>query len=654
MEICTTKHQATAGRYSVVLACVALVSAPMHAIAQEEGPRITGVDLGQSGIALYTLTHNAKGQGSIPLTVPLAHADDVLASLLVRDPSGGVIGLSTATPGTVPEVLRETPFSNGLPTSTVALLAALKGSTVRVLTPRTDATGAVLGIGRVQDVVGETVIDYQAVSLLTSDGTVIEVVLLPESSVEIPENAVTSLSEAARSLVDEATQRTFDLDLEATDPRKIELSYVTEAPAWKNSWRLLLDEGRLQGWATFENTSGQDWSGIDLILSTGVPVAYRRDLLSPRRIDRLAPPALMTDRPDVRADAGFATVAEDMVMEAAPNFRAQGVANQAPAPVSGGAREAVALQGIGNIRYTIPQPVDLPAGRTAGLLYLDLAIHPEVQALYQPGQSADVFLAVQLTAEQALAPGLVSVRDANGFVGDAPFTGLAADQSRLLPYASVPDASIIRDRSDDSVRVNINATGGALAVEVRSRIRTEYRASLPGDVDIFAVEHPKSGSRFLEATGEVEENATFVRVSKPVENGAVAIEIVEEDIEVQHVSLDRNGYRQVIAILGTGNVEIDGGDRAILDEASGVVRTIQSAERQLEDAQARYDSLLVDQKRLRDNLGAVQTNDLRRHYENNLGDTEDEITGLLDMMDAARAAVREGEQRLDAVIGRFR
>ena len=42
----------------------------------------------------------------------------------------------------------------------------------------------------------------------------------------------------------------------------------------------------LQGWATLENFSGQDWSGVDLTLVSGRPVAYRQALYRAYMIDR--------------------------------------------------------------------------------------------------------------------------------------------------------------------------------------------------------------------------------------------------------------------------------------------------------------------------------------------------------------------------------
>ena len=53
-------------------------------------------------------------------------------------------------------------------------------------------------------------------------------------------------------------------------------------------------QATLQGWATLENFSGQDWSGVDLTLVSGRPVAYRQALYR----------AYMVDRPEAPLDLG--------------------------------------------------------------------------------------------------------------------------------------------------------------------------------------------------------------------------------------------------------------------------------------------------------------------------------------------------------------
>ncbi|MCA9617545.1 MAG: DUF4139 domain-containing protein, partial [Myxococcales bacterium] len=56
------------------------------------------------------------------------------------------------------------------------------------------------------------------------------------------------------------------------------VSYVVEAPMWKPTYRVVLPEGGkgsalLQGWAVVDNTSGEDWNGVQLALTAGAPIA---------------------------------------------------------------------------------------------------------------------------------------------------------------------------------------------------------------------------------------------------------------------------------------------------------------------------------------------------------------------------------------------
>ena len=52
------------------------------------------------------------------------------------------------------------------------------------------------------------------------------------------------------------------------------VGYVSEAPLWKVSYRLVLGEEKpyLQGWALVENTTDEDWTDIELSLISGRPV----------------------------------------------------------------------------------------------------------------------------------------------------------------------------------------------------------------------------------------------------------------------------------------------------------------------------------------------------------------------------------------------
>lgn len=69
------------------------------------------------------------------------------------------------------------------------------------------------------------------------------------------------------------------------------VSYVAAAPMWKPTYRVVLPkEGKgkalLQAWAVVDNTSGEDWSDVNLGLTSGAPIAFRYDLHTPREVPR--------------------------------------------------------------------------------------------------------------------------------------------------------------------------------------------------------------------------------------------------------------------------------------------------------------------------------------------------------------------------------
>ncbi len=71
--------------------------------------------------------------------------------------------------------------------------------------------------------------------------------------------------------------------------REIVLTYVTEAPAWKPSYRVMVsDAGKvdLQGWAVVDNTSGEDWNAVKVGVGSSSALSFRFDLHSIRLVHR--------------------------------------------------------------------------------------------------------------------------------------------------------------------------------------------------------------------------------------------------------------------------------------------------------------------------------------------------------------------------------
>lgn len=71
--------------------------------------------------------------------------------------------------------------------------------------------------------------------------------------------------------------------------RDVVLTYVTESPAWKPSYRVAVGgEGQvdLEGWAIVDNTSGEDWRAVKVGVGSSSALAFRYDLKSVRLVHR--------------------------------------------------------------------------------------------------------------------------------------------------------------------------------------------------------------------------------------------------------------------------------------------------------------------------------------------------------------------------------
>ncbi|HEY4181228.1 MAG TPA: hypothetical protein VGM90_30495 [Kofleriaceae bacterium] len=67
------------------------------------------------------------------------------------------------------------------------------------------------------------------------------------------------------------------------------LTYVTESPAWKPSYRVVVgtnDKVMLEGWAIVDNTTNEDWNRVLVGVGASSALAFRYDLWSVRTVDR--------------------------------------------------------------------------------------------------------------------------------------------------------------------------------------------------------------------------------------------------------------------------------------------------------------------------------------------------------------------------------
>ena len=84
-------------------------------------------------------------------------------------------------------------------------------------------------------------------------------------------------------------KRSVYIDSVGGGARDITASYMIPMPVWKSSYRLIFPstgEPTLEGWAIVDNTTGDDWTNVQLSLVSGRPISFISQLYPPRYVTR--------------------------------------------------------------------------------------------------------------------------------------------------------------------------------------------------------------------------------------------------------------------------------------------------------------------------------------------------------------------------------
>jgi hypothetical protein len=143
----------------------------------------------------------------------------------------------------------------------------------------------------------------------------------------------------------------MQIRLPGNGPHELRLSYVTEAPAWKPSYRVVVGDDKkvdLTGWAIVDNTSGEDWKNVRLGVGASSALSFRFDLRSVRTVERetLGDNALFAQAPPMGGATyggpGLKKVVGDFTDDA---LAAQSVASNIAPSVAASVRATAAADG---------------------------------------------------------------------------------------------------------------------------------------------------------------------------------------------------------------------------------------------------------------------------------------------------------------------
>jgi len=126
-----------------------------------------------------------------------------------------------------------------------------------------------------------------------------------------------------RQQAEDGAYLVMKLQLPSKEKADVVLTYVTESPAWKPSYRVVVTGGNkvmLEGWAIVDNTSGEDWKGVLVGVGSSSALSFKYDLWSVRQVQRetlaseerfaVAPPAGISPYGGAEAGGGEEALAE--------------------------------------------------------------------------------------------------------------------------------------------------------------------------------------------------------------------------------------------------------------------------------------------------------------------------------------------------------
>src|SRR5215468_1813995 len=279
---------------------------------------ITRVVLFNSGVGYFSRSGEVEGDARVDLTFPETDINDLLKSMVLEDfNKGRISAVSYDSREPITRTLASFAINlNGNP-SFANILAQLRGERIEVAVSPTannqpgKLTGTIVGVEHQKVPAGNTTIDAEVLNMWCAEGVravkITDIQSLRFSNPIIESEFRRALETLALS--HDNQKKAVQLHFAGEGKRKVQVGYVIEAPIWKTSYRLLLDEKEkpyLQGWAMVENPTDEDWSNVKMALVSGRPISFKMDLYNPLYINRpTVEPELFASLRPVTYSGGF-------------------------------------------------------------------------------------------------------------------------------------------------------------------------------------------------------------------------------------------------------------------------------------------------------------------------------------------------------------
>jgi hypothetical protein len=677
------------------LACplVFLVPAPARAsapAAAEVPLPIRRVVLFKTGIGYFEHLGDVRNRQDVTIRFNSPQLDDVLKSLTVLDlGKGQIAGITYNSLAPMEQRLGALRLPLDAGTTALQMLGSLRGARIEVTAGAGPIEGRLLAVEQRDRSRGDETTSIDTFSILTDAGELRSFELTPAVRVRVVDRDLRQEIGRYLDLVGSAREqdvRSLVISTSGSGDRPLFVSYVSEVPIWKSTYRLVLPAKGpplLQGWAIVDNTIGEDWRDVQLSLVAGAPQSFIQKLSQPYYAQRPVVPmpravllAPQTHQETLQSQDLGARQMPPPPAPARPSARDRaegvesGVTAGAPlarsAPIlenvheqAADAEPMAAGSSLGDLfEYRITQPISVDKNQSALVPILSAEIAAEKVSLWNraPG-SGRPLRAVWLTNATGLTldGGSMTLIDGGAFAGEGLIEALKPGGRRLLSYAADLGTLVDAGVSAAPGRVaRLSVRDGIVVEESQERATWTYRArnENPSAVTLVIEHRVRPGWTLAPDLKPEEVTAGAARFRLRIEPASEAtLEVPEFSRRETRIAVTDVDAALITRLTQSGvpAQALETALKPVLDKRAELA----ALDRRLQALQGEHAGIVRDQQRVRENMkalrGSAEERQLLQRYTRQLDEQETRLEALQQSIDRANAARATAHEELSAL-----
>jgi hypothetical protein len=651
---------------------------PLHVLVAAALPAadlpIREVTLYKHGVASFERSGELKPGETVRIDFKPADMNDVLKSLTITDRNGGKInGVRYDSSEPLEKRLEDFPFKVGGGTGLAAFLDQMKGARIELKLGAGAVTGTILSGRVVRESDKDRIVEREVAVLLLDSGELRTFDLAAASAVKFEDPKLESQLKDYLIVLNQSRskdRRSVYIDSTGTGTRQLFASYMTPAAVWKSSYRLLFGaqgDPTLEGWAIIDNTSGDDWSNVQLSVVSGKPVSFITKLYEPRYVQRpeaelaenqAAAPVVyqgaLEEAKKAQAAAAPAAVPGSGGSFGGGAFRANArpLVQESSIAATAGAREAGEL-----FEYSFASPVTVKQGESTMLPFLQQKIGARKLLVYSESYGLNPRDAAEITNNtgKTLDGGPITVYDAGNYAGEALVETLPMGDKRLISYGVDLGTRVTTafDSSQNVVR-EIHFRRGVLTSRVAAQETKTYTVkNVDAKAKTLVIEHAQRPGYTLLERKPSETTANAYRFEVKLAASATETFPVREERVYDQTTSVSNMTPDILATF-VRNKALNDTARRQLDQIAQKKSEVAANEAALRQTESDLTSLTQDETRLRSNIESLNRvsgqQDQVQQYARQLAAAETKLAALRDTQSDLRRKGAALQSELNALM----